>query len=593
MPSKKILVQEDHLYMANMGNPETGYLGFYSKSDNNFYKRTSAGVESKLWDSVNHGAGSGLDADMLDGQHASAFALQYHTHANYVAKSGDTMSGDLSIVKSSSSPYVEAYYRVAAQDNSTDATQGWLEVGSSQNSGYVLLKTIRTVSGVASSFSLMYADLNANRGNSLHVGDVNLDNIAIIADLDVIGNATHVYVTDVDGWVKKVPVSSFGGGGGGGTVTSVGLAAPSVLFGVTNSPVTTSGTISLNLNGQAQNSVFAGPTSGTGTPTFRALVSADIPTLNYMPATQIEEGRLFGRIPGAGAGFPDGIRLGAGLGWDIDGQLEVTASGGGSGTVTSVGLSMPNIFSVSGTPVTSSGTLTAAFVSQSQRLFFASPASGSGVPSFRAITANDLPDLSGSYDFYGSWNVQVNDATTKMILKSGSTQYSTMFNGIKLIAGSNITITESVVGSALGITIAAAGGGGLSYASIALNQSPEPISANTWTDIPAAQYATWGSGSYLIMGTIQVTKSTTGAGLVAARIILSNGTVIASAEHYHYTTTTNRMSFTLTGIYQMGGGAALTAKLQIWSNQTGWSAVANTPTTNSIGATKIEVIKIS
>ena len=147
MPSKKILVQEDHLYMANMGNPETGYLSFYSKSDNNFYKRTSAGVESKLWDSGNHGADSGLDADMLDGQHASAFALQYHTHTNYVAKSGDTMSGDLSIIKSSSMPSVDAYYRVAAQDNSSDASQAWFNAYSSQGVGNIQIYGIRTVSG--------------------------------------------------------------------------------------------------------------------------------------------------------------------------------------------------------------------------------------------------------------------------------------------------------------------------------------------------------------------------------------------------------------------------------------------------------------
>jgi hypothetical protein len=96
MPSKKILVQEDHLFMANIGNPATGYLGFYSKSDNNFYKRTSAGEESKIWDSGNHGPGSGLNADLLDGLHAAAFAAASHTHS-YLPIAGGTISGNLSI----------------------------------------------------------------------------------------------------------------------------------------------------------------------------------------------------------------------------------------------------------------------------------------------------------------------------------------------------------------------------------------------------------------------------------------------------------------------------------------------------------------
>jgi len=75
------------------------------------------------------------------------------------------------------------------------------------------------------------------------------------------------------------------GTGGGGSVTSVALAAPAVLFTVSGSPVTSSGTLTLALVPVAQNAVFAGPTSGSGTPTFRALVAGDIPDLSsvYQP----------------------------------------------------------------------------------------------------------------------------------------------------------------------------------------------------------------------------------------------------------------------------------------------------------------------
>ena len=69
------------------------------------------------------------------------------------------------------------------------------------------------------------------------------------------------------------------GGGGGGGVSSVGLTAPSQ-FTVSGSPVTSSGTLNFSWNAAPANQVFAGPISGANnTPAFRALVSADIPTI--------------------------------------------------------------------------------------------------------------------------------------------------------------------------------------------------------------------------------------------------------------------------------------------------------------------------
>lgn len=75
------------------------------------------------------------------------------------------------------------------------------------------------------------------------------------------------------------------GGGGSGTVTSVALTMPAI-FSVGGSPITTSGTLAVTLATETANTVWAGPTSGgAATPTFRALVSADIPSLSsiYLP----------------------------------------------------------------------------------------------------------------------------------------------------------------------------------------------------------------------------------------------------------------------------------------------------------------------
>lgn len=64
---------------------------------------------------------------------------------------------------------------------------------------------------------------------------------------------------------------------GSGTVTSVGLSLPSIIT-VSNSPVTSSGTLTGTLATQNANTVFSGPASGAAAqPTFRALVTADLP----------------------------------------------------------------------------------------------------------------------------------------------------------------------------------------------------------------------------------------------------------------------------------------------------------------------------
>lgn len=65
--------------------------------------------------------------------------------------------------------------------------------------------------------------------------------------------------------------------------------------------------------------------------------------------------------------------------------------------VTSVGLSLPNIFTVSGSPVTTTGTLTAALANQNANIVFAGPSSGAAAgPSFRSLVADDIPTVTAS-----------------------------------------------------------------------------------------------------------------------------------------------------------------------------------------------------
>jgi hypothetical protein len=63
-----------------------------------------------------------------------------------------------------------------------------------------------------------------------------------------------------------------------GAVSSVSLSVPGLLYTVSGSPVTSSGTLAFALKTQAKNTVLAGPTSGAdATPTMRALTQADLP----------------------------------------------------------------------------------------------------------------------------------------------------------------------------------------------------------------------------------------------------------------------------------------------------------------------------
>jgi hypothetical protein len=69
-----------------------------------------------------------------------------------------------------------------------------------------------------------------------------------------------------------------------GTVTYVALSLPGSLFTVTGSPVTTGGTLTGTLVTKSANTIFAGPVSGIqATPTFRAMVAADLPATAVTP----------------------------------------------------------------------------------------------------------------------------------------------------------------------------------------------------------------------------------------------------------------------------------------------------------------------
>lgn len=124
-----------------------------------------------------------------------------------------------------------------------------------------------------------------------------------------------------------------------GTVTSVGLSLPAQ-FTVTNSPVTSSGTLTATWANQTANYVLAGPTTGAAaTPTFRALIAGDIPSLNYVTS-------VTGTAPVVSSGgLTPAISMAAANG-TTNGYLTstdwTTFNSKGSGSVTSVSVVSAN-----------------------------------------------------------------------------------------------------------------------------------------------------------------------------------------------------------------------------------------------------------
>ena len=110
-----------------------------------------------------------------------------------------------------------------------------------------------------------------------------------------------------------------GGGGGSGTVTSVAMTVPTGEFGLSGSPVTSSGTLALTWQNQTTGKVLAAPNGSTGAPTFRALVAADIPNLD---AAKITTGTVATARLGSGSASSTTYLRGDGT-W-------ATPSGGGS-----------------------------------------------------------------------------------------------------------------------------------------------------------------------------------------------------------------------------------------------------------------------
>jgi len=135
---------------------------------------------------------------------------------------------------------------------------------------------------------------------------------------------------------------------------------------------------------------------------------------------------------------------------DAQGRITAASNGsGGSGSVTSVGLALPSEFSVTGSPVTTSGTLTGAWASQTANLVFASPNGSSGVPTFRSIVAADIPTLNQNTTGSAGSVANALTAGTGVSLDSGTTYNGSAAKTISI--GQAVATSSNVQFNSLGV----------------------------------------------------------------------------------------------------------------------------------------------
>ncbi len=256
----------------------------------------------------------------------------------------------------------------------------------------------------------------------------------------------------------------------GNTVSSVGLSLPSI-FTVTNSPVTSSGTLTGSLNTQTANTVFAGPSSGSAAvPTFRAMVSADYPasTINYGSIQNETKSTILGNPSGSTSAAPSEITLGAGL--SFSGTTLVN-----TGVTTNPLTTLGDIIYASNTATPATPARLGGSTTASTKEFLTSTATAGGVaqaPAWATLASGDIPNntanTTGSAgSFTGSLAGDVTGTQSATAIANTSAAGGHIIAALSTNAG---TLTNNTSGNAANVTgIVALANGGTSAALTASN----------------------------------------------------------------------------------------------------------------------------
>jgi hypothetical protein len=224
------------------------------------------------------------------------------------------------------------------------------------------------------------------------------------------------------------------------------------------------------------------------------------------------------------------------------GVTSITFAQFGSGAgVTSVGLSAPAIFTVSGSPVTTTGTLTFVLATQSANTIFAGPTTGSAAaPMFRAMVSADLPSNGANPTATASDTAVNGSATTWMrsdgapaIQKASASQF-----GIAKVDGTTITASGGVITAPANVPPGAA-----------MTRADESTSSTSYVDLatvgPAVTMVT--GTSVLVIYSGGAYKPSGGGNSCYMSVAVSGATTLAASDSWNATIDGNTFAQSIAG----------------------------------------------
>ena len=171
----------------------------------------------------------------------------------------------------------------------------------------------------------------------------------------------------------------------------------------------------------------------------------------------------------------------------------------------------PNVFTVTGSPITANGTFDLNFISTGAKTFLAGPLTGSALPSFRAIDKTDIPDLSATY-------------LTAVSHNNTLTGNGTSASPLQVVTGGSVGSVNSVAMTSTDFTIS--GSPITSTGTIVANLATTGVSSGTYgsaTQIPVITVNAKGQLTNATTVSIDIpTQGLTSVGILSSSLTVTN-----------------------------------------------------------------------
>ena len=195
--------------------------------------------------------------------------------------------------------------------------------------------------------------------------------------------------------------------------------------------------------------------------------------------------------------------------------VDSAVSSAGGGTVSGVALTAPSFLSVSGSPITTSGTIALSLASQTANFVFAAPNGSSGAPTFRALVGADIPDLSGTYLPLTGGTISSNLTVSGNLTVNGTT---TNINSTNLV----VEDKNVVLGDVATPTDTTADGGGITLKGATDKTFNWVDATDAWTSSEHLNLLT--GKAFYINGSSVLSSTTLGSGVTGSSLT-SVGTI--------------------------------------------------------------------